>query len=93
MGQPAAGRDGLGVLGSEVPLLVGQHRGEGRDGVGGLPGCLVGRREPFPGAAWLFGWAGPSSRVLVATIDFQYAMAGPASLPCSSERPARNSSR
>ncbi len=37
-------------------------------------------------------WAGPSSPVLVATMDFQYEMAARDSLPCSSESPARNSS-
>jgi hypothetical protein len=36
-------------------------------------------------------WAGPSSRVLVATIDFQYVMAARDSLLRSSDSPVRNS--
>ena len=43
-------------------------------------------------AATASAWAGPSSRVLVATMDFQYVMAARDSLPCSSDSPARNSS-
>ncbi len=43
-------------------------------------------------AATASAWAGPSSRVLVATMDFQYVMAARDSLPCSSDSPARSSS-
>ena len=43
-------------------------------------------------AATASAWPGPSSRVLVANMDFQYVMAAPDSLPRSSDRPARNSS-
>ena len=44
-----AGRDGLGVLGSLVLLPLGQRGLEHRDGVGGLPGGLIGGGEPVPG--------------------------------------------
>jgi len=43
-------------------------------------------------ATTALAWAGPSSRVLVATMVFQYVMAASDSLLCSSDSPARNSS-